>query len=73
MLIRFPCVVFAVIALVAVTTLAGISVHVSSELGSLVPASPMLQARSGHCDLVTGWQGAHCWRHAPEPGILQVR
>jgi len=48
MALRFPCVVFAIIALVLVTTLAGISVHAGAEVGSLVPASPMLEPRSGH-------------------------
>lgn len=48
MVLRFPRVVFAVITLGAVTTLAGISIHASAEIGSLVPASPMLEARSGH-------------------------
>ena len=48
MVLRFPRAVFAVIALVVVTTLAGISVHAGGESGSLVPASPMLEARSGH-------------------------
>lgn len=49
MMLRFQGVVFAAIAVVVVvTTFAGISVHAGAEVGSLVPASPMLEARSGH-------------------------
>ena len=48
MLLRFPWVVFAGIALIVVTTVSGISVHAGAEVGSLVTGSPMLEARSGH-------------------------
>ena len=48
MVLRFPRVVLAVITLSAVTTFAGISVRAGAEIGSLLPASPMLEARSGH-------------------------
>ena len=41
MLLRFPCVVLAGIALVIVTT--GISMHPAAEVGSLVAGSPMLE------------------------------
>jgi len=48
MALRFPCDIFAIIALVLLITLVGISVHAGAEVGSLVPASPMLEPRSGH-------------------------
>lgn len=48
MVLRFPRVVFAVITLGVVTTFTGFSVRAGAEIGSLVPASPMLEARSGH-------------------------
>src|SRR5215470_10593407 len=48
MVLRFPRVVFGVIILAAIIAFAGISVRASRETGSLLPASPMLEARSGH-------------------------
>jgi hypothetical protein len=48
MVLRFPHILFAVITLGVVPTLAGISVHAGGKIGSLVPASPMLEGRSGH-------------------------
>ena len=48
MVLRFPRVVFGVIILAAIIAFAGISVRASREIGSLLPASPMLEARSGH-------------------------
>ena len=48
MVLRFPRLALAVITLGVVTTFAGISVHAGAEIGSLLPASPMLEARSGH-------------------------
>lgn len=47
MVLRFSCIVSAVIALVGVTT-AGICARAGAEVGSLAPASPMLEARLGH-------------------------
>jgi hypothetical protein len=48
MVLHFPRVVFAIITLGVATTLAGPSVRVGAEVASLVSASPMLEARSGH-------------------------
>jgi hypothetical protein len=47
MMLRFPRIALAVITLGVVTTCAGISVHAGAEIGSLLPASAMLEARSG--------------------------
>jgi hypothetical protein len=39
MVLRFPCIVFSIIALVVVTTtVAGIAVHAGAEVGSLALA-----------------------------------
>ena len=48
MVLRFPRLALAVITLGVVTMFSGISVHAGAEIGSLLPASPMLEARSGH-------------------------
>jgi hypothetical protein len=47
MMLRFPRLALAVITLGVITTFAGISVHAGAEIGSLLPASPMFEARSG--------------------------
>jgi len=47
MMLRFPRLALAVISLGVVTTFAGISVHAGGKSRSLLPASPMLEARSG--------------------------
>jgi hypothetical protein len=46
-MLRFPRLTLAVFSLGVVTTFAGISVHAVAEIGSLLPASPMPEARSG--------------------------
>lgn len=47
MMLRFPSLALAVITLGVKSTLVGISVHAGAEIGSLLPASPMFEARSG--------------------------
>lgn len=45
---RFPLVALATIALIVIAALTRSAVHAGADVGSLIPATPMLEARSGH-------------------------
>lgn len=45
---RFPWVVLATIGLITIAMLPRPAVHAGADVGSLIPATPMLEARSGH-------------------------